>query len=124
MPLIVQPHTSEFIAKHPATGDENFGTKKAPVYGKFTVAGVNSPEFYDAVAVLLKASEEQSNVDFGKKSIASCIVNWETSKFYVDDAGEPVEFSHKNAEALVLEKDNYWLVSQLRAFVENQANFF
>jgi len=123
MPLIVQPHTSEFVAKHPATGDDNFGTEKKPVYGKFTVAGVNSPEFYDALEVLMKG-EGQKDEEFGRKSLAGCIVNWEASTFYVNDAGEPITYSAKAAEDLVTDKNNYWLVNQLRQYVETSANFF
>lgn len=121
--LILTPHTSEFVAKHPVTGSTNFGTEENIVEGRFTVAGMNSPEFYAAINVLAQ-EETEDDLSFGKKALAGCITGWKTSLFYCDDDGKPIEYSVKAALELVTNPNNFWFLTDLRGYVEDSANFF
>ena len=122
--LILQPKTSTFIPRHPVTGETNFGTEENPIEGSFIVAGVNSREFYDTINALSQEEEIGTNSEFGRRTLAGCIVGWETSEFYTDDNDNPIEYSQDAAIELVTNNDNLWIINQLRRYVEDSANFF
>lgn len=119
------PKTGTLIIKHPVTGETEFSLDSGEkVQLILHIVGRNSQEWLD----FMKKINEKGGLDKGelfsrisdnaKSFISNQIVGW-------DDTGALKEpYSKENAEKLINDPKNSWLMEQIQEFLLDEANFF
>jgi len=116
--LLIKPTSTELIIKHPATGSEYFDTADGDkIQCILTVVGSSSKEFHDAIVDMPPYAALTDSTE-GDKVIAALIVGWKDNGF-ID-----TPYSKDAALELIENPENLWLKAQIKAFVENNKNFF